>query len=1233
MKKYTVFAAILSSLALFSCNTEEHSGKLIDNINYTTCIDGIQFHYNSKGVNPIPCHTPENGKAICNADGGCDVECDNGYTKKEQKKQEEQEEQKVFQCEIAKEICSEDSVSCVDGDLKICTNGKEPKIKDCPKLCENKECIECTEQNLSACYHPENGKAKCISISNCDIDGNCNEENRCNFDCDEGFVKDASGTKCIGFICNNSDINNCTEPLPDHAYRTCQNNTCDFECDSGYIKHNNQCVICADENTSQCHVENAASYTCTIDNNCEFECDNKCYKKSGDGTKCELDTSNHECIVNCDDKDIVCIETAEQFIRLPQMVVDGKVKVENKSENASFIIKNDIHLEDVLKLIDGKCPKWQAMDPIENLKLNTENDSIKEISFSLKNNDEQCPLQEGLFSTLTNSSISNLKISLGIKGSDAQAALAQTVDNTTLTNITFTGSVTNTTKSGYEPNVAGIVGTAKNSTLKDVICIGVSVSGNGMKHETTSSENKTQLNESSYVAGVIGVLENSTYTMSADKKNTIKAILTNHIGSGFAGRAVLSTIKNVTQETESINQVCDGTNAELHCDVVKTAGYASGFVHFVQGGTFENVNNSSKSVQGEYVSGFVDSAVSDNLEQIQSNLSFTNINNSIDTIFCNGVSGTNIQHQNKAAGFGLHLKDIELRKITNNINNFYGGNNGNYLAGFAYSLYDCIVDEITNTITGNIIALNFASGFANSIINSPITNVKNDINSLQGKTVAGFGYSINFKDTSNATDNNLSNITNIIQKITASDQAAGFVHTSTYSHFSTIKNQINDIYYYNPENFSSTPDNSVGGFVYSASSSKFNEIENTIGTVDSKELGGFAYKSHASKYNKIYNQIDGDWSGTNFGGFAYNDINISECNDTSDCYAEYSDIKNIIDGTITPSGNGGGFIETINFSSDYTKSLKISKIINTVKSMTSNSSSNSPSAGGFINNIKATKSFTNLHQNNLHVHISNITSKVNINSDTASGSASGFIYSTLPITIIKNVKSIASINNKHESIGFIGIDTDHELVSNKYQTAIDLNSIYSQISFKNIAYAPSGFIQILTEHYSNNSSEFQKAYSNLKINASQIVSISETVDTSGSNLASDYNNIISNSCNWFDKITELCKNNETDCYLTENNPSFTKVCYYPYNISTFSVSVSSSACEEAYNGNFKFMECNYEGDDIVKTTFGNNWSLEKIPIFESDQVSITTDTKVPMLTPEEPAKDWLNDSFFKQDSL
>ncbi len=82
---------------------------------------------------------------------------------------------------------------------------------------------ETSQCDVTKCETPENATAKCT-------------ENACDFECNQGYVKDGKTCKKSDAKC---DVTKCE--APENATAKCTENACDFECNQGYVKDGNSC--------------------------------------------------------------------------------------------------------------------------------------------------------------------------------------------------------------------------------------------------------------------------------------------------------------------------------------------------------------------------------------------------------------------------------------------------------------------------------------------------------------------------------------------------------------------------------------------------------------------------------------------------------------------------------------------------------------------------------------------------------------------------------------------------------------------------------------------------------------------------------------------------------------------------------------------------------------------------------------------------------------------------------
>ena len=216
---------------------------------------------------------------------------------------------------------------CVMDTKEECGNPNTHKIENCYTLPNASEVYcdpnrGCVIQFCADNYHLYEDENICEADDeqNCGRHGNsCAVENAnnscvnryCNFECNEGFVRDSTNTQCVSEgveSCGTPPVN-CTTRIDGWKSGACQNGHCTVTaCQAGYHLHDNSCEEntndhCGDHQT-KCAVAHAQN-TCTQEGKCEFTCDDD-YRKSTSGDSCVSNST-----VTCGANNVNCAETVD----------------------------------------------------------------------------------------------------------------------------------------------------------------------------------------------------------------------------------------------------------------------------------------------------------------------------------------------------------------------------------------------------------------------------------------------------------------------------------------------------------------------------------------------------------------------------------------------------------------------------------------------------------------------------------------------------------------------------------------------------------------------------------------------------------------------------------------------------------------------------------------------------------------------------------------------------------
>ncbi len=660
---------------------------------------------------------------------------------------------------------------CVEGNnqlLTACTADGLVTQVICRKGCENGACkVTCTDDDTSDCTIYAHSSPLCIS-------------GECSYQCDDGYVDVGNG--CDKIQCE--DANECTTP-DIFATATCENHICGYYCDlsKGVIPNadGSGCEVSICARCDDLRPEPNAMTSKCVENKCKFECkeinNKKRYLDDDTETRCvdcnldshcggninngEVHCQDHQCVVTCDpcytaegdsckssdvnnnnipdcketadcnDEKVICITSAEEFLRIPAILSNNDVKSQGKilSDATFYLVSSDDSTElDLTEVMSDDISKG-GLGNISGLRLKTDMSRVWTIKYNGS-------LLHSLFDEIKNSTIENIKFELSVNTD--RTVLAKTITDTQLNNVVWSGGI-----SGNNMNSqVGFVGIAENSTLTDCACENAFI--------TASKEAKD-------VGCLVGHLKDSSIKSSSNSSTSSQGVTVSggqNVG-GLIGRASGKiSINNVAFEATSVSGNSETANV----------GGFIGKIEKESGKNIEisNITNTVDTVSGEhnekvtsYVGGFVGSIQVNDINDTTTKIS--SVTNVLNSVMC----------KQQCAGFVAQANDVSISKITNQVKTV---KNDSLIAG---------------------VGVDFgAAGFAFDLKDVTIEDVVNKVDSITATGLNGAGFVFQFsKDDGNAS---IKSVDNIIEKISVS-RGGGFASRIVADEVSKVRNQVKEV--------------------------------------------------------------------------------------------------------------------------------------------------------------------------------------------------------------------------------------------------------------------------------------------------------------------------------------------------------------------------------------------------------------------------------------------------------
>ena len=689
---------------------------------------------------------------------------------------------------------------------------------------------------------------------------------------------------------------------------------------------------------TQCPSVSNATTIC-VDNQCDFECQNipnanPCYIK--DKQSCEpIDLNNNgtlDCLesIDCSASNIICINDANDFLEIPNILKNGKVELFGKDEeNVTFYLMNDINLaladsiETEGTSNECKSVNWKYIPEMKNLTLTTPYDLTKTITYQNQKGYD-CDLPAALFNKLTDSNISNITLRLNFNGTKIYGSLANSISHTHLNNITFAGSITSTSNSNH---IGGIIGTADNSEIKDSVCDGASLT---ISNPASSGY---------YVGGIVGSA-NATKITTGDRINLVTSIDSSLSAGGLAG--ILKGNSTVTKATNN-------------CQTLKSKQYVGGFAYKIENSHVSDVTNTIGSIDKIYseptdtqggCGGFVYTC------------KFTTFSDEEPAIskVVNNVKSITAPGDKTAAGFLAGSENALYSDIVNTVENIQG----NYAAGFVSKPTNSVFTNVTNQI-GTVEGAAGVGGFFRNSYESKYSNIQNTIDTVKGNLGGGFGEFASQYNTSytgqviSQIGNQLHDITSQVKLVSINDEgekptsyAGGFIgYITGVADVQRIDSHVDRM---------KTHSSNVGGFTGYIShtadiTNTFSDINTIIDTLESRLNPNYSTSSYyisafsgfiknGANFDRIYSQaniIAKDKSNGMGFGYLYGDTK-----------AQTFSLNNVFVNAKIKSNTNYGF--ALYNPSTYITSIKLHNIVSSIRIFDANETEVHTKLFGSINN-------------------------------------------------------------------------------------------------------------------------------------------------------------------------------------------------------------------------------------------------------------------------------------------
>ncbi len=789
--------------------------------NHGKCVDCIE---------DSDCTAVDNAASVCSDTGTCEIKCDRNYLLSSD----------GGTCEPF--VCKADDVSgcykpkhgsaecrvleCQDGEADCSVSAVCDFVceKDFVKTADGLECepVACTESDLSRCNPPENATPAC-QITTCrDDDEDCIASNRCDFVCDDGYVKTADERGCEAFVCNTDNLSNCSHP--EYSSAVCVRNRCGFECDSSHIKSGDSCIECTNDDISRCSTVVNASISCS-ESKCKYTCLEGCYTWSDTAKSCVMIDKNHDNVpdcydtVNCDDKNIICLNTADDFIHLPDYFdSDGHVKPDyegkysGKSQyDVTFYLMNDVNLKDVVKTIVDPSEKecfadgWTSPS-IRNLVLKTPQDEDKRIIYQYDINGEtvNCSMNTSLWKTLDNSKISNLMLELNVK-SDLDndksnisfSAFVEKVTNSELADVSWMGKIDISPEISEKiKSLGGIAAEAVDTKMRRVYCVNSSI-------EASKANN---------VGCVIGLMKGGDFSNESDGTekvivNRVNIIVSNSYAGGLIGKVEKSPTKDGKVSIRNVKNIVEN---------MKSYEFVGGLIGDVSHADIVDVGNSYNSIMcsnncGGLI-GIVEqpSKIHDIVNVIYGGITGNNYGLDVYIGKIGGLIGAIQRYGMPEEQTSGNDNITEIYNIKQTVDNDKVAILGKTeIGGLIGSIYNILYQELDVSIHD---------------VESQMPIVKSNMDENQTVTDGGL---IGIGCGTQNYPLKIANVKNRVKMVDNGSITGGFIGEAEWVNFKNIDHQFESVTGYGQ----------CGGFVAQANSCEFNDILNINAKFDTKEDG------------------------------------------------------------------------------------------------------------------------------------------------------------------------------------------------------------------------------------------------------------------------------------------------------------------------------------------------------------------------------------------------------------